>query len=95
MRNFLREKIEQIYKNVELQNWTSATQLLEEIDRLKNELNSIQLQLSNSQNPLWQEELREYEHQLKEGIIDEDWLSKIEYQDNIFPDIDYHWFKGI
>ena len=39
--------------------------------------------------------LKKLNHQLKEGIIDEDWLSKIEYQDNIFPDIDYHWFKGI
>ncbi|MFX1535001.1 MAG: hypothetical protein ACFFDI_12320 [Promethearchaeota archaeon] len=64
----LKVKIDRIYETVEIQNWTSATQLLEEIDHFRNELNSIQLQLSKNQNPLWQEELREYERQLREGI---------------------------
>ncbi|MFX1252850.1 MAG: hypothetical protein ACFFCZ_14685 [Promethearchaeota archaeon] len=60
--------IDRIYKTAEIQNWTSATQLLEEIDYLRNELYSVQLQLSKNQNPSWQKELQDYERQIKEGI---------------------------
>jgi len=30
--------------------------------------------------------------QIKSGHIDEPWLSSIEWRDNIFPDVNYHYY---